>query len=124
MDSAEEQQQEGAITQAPPAVVVEEGNVDKAEKQEENKEQEVKEEGAPIEKAVSEGQVQVQGEGEAKGKGKEEGEKVAFTVAFKKQNFNVEFGLDRTIGELRQEIAKYVNTPRKKQRELMILYLG
>lgn len=35
-------------------------------------------------------------------------EKVNFTIVFKKQNFNVEFGLDRTIGDLRQEVARYV----------------
>lgn len=33
-------------------------------------------------------------------------EKISFTVAFKKQTYNVEFGLDQTLGELRQEIAK------------------
>jgi hypothetical protein len=37
---------------------------------------------------------------------KDEGEKVSFTIVFKKQTFNVEFGLDRTIGDLRQEVAK------------------
>ena len=36
----------------------------------------------------------------------DDGEKVAFTIAFKKQTFNVEFGLDRTIGDLRQEVAR------------------
>lgn len=33
-------------------------------------------------------------------------EKVNFTIVFKKQNFNVEFGLDRTVGDLRQEVAR------------------
>lgn len=39
-------------------------------------------------------------------KAEQDGEKVNFTLAFKKQTFNVEFGLDRTIGDLRQEVAR------------------
>jgi hypothetical protein len=36
----------------------------------------------------------------------DEGEKVSFTITFKKQIFNVEFGMDKTIGDLRQEVAR------------------
>ena len=37
-----------------------------------------------------------------------DGEKVAFLIMFKKQTFNVEFGMDRTIGDLRLEVARCV----------------
>lgn len=53
---------------------------------------------------------------------KDDGEKVSFTIAFKKQTFNVEFGLDRTIGDLRQEVARYVLQPSPQFFRHFILY--
>jgi len=48
-----------------------------------------------------------------------EGEKVAFTLAFKKQVFNVEFGLEQTIGDLRQEVAKLSGVPAALQKLML-----
>eukprot|EP00026_Physarum_polycephalum_P011743 Phypoly_transcript_11985.p1 GENE.Phypoly_transcript_11985~~Phypoly_transcript_11985.p1 ORF type:complete len:281 (+),score=47.10 Phypoly_transcript_11985:173-1015(+) len=50
---------------------------------------------------------------------KDEGEKVSFTIAFKKQTFNVEFGLDSTIGDLRQEVAKLSGVPAALQKLML-----
>jgi len=46
-------------------------------------------------------------------------EKVSFTIAFKKQTFPVEFGLDQTIGELRQEIARLTEVPAGLQKIML-----
>lgn len=46
-------------------------------------------------------------------------EKVNFSIVFKKQNFNVDFGLDRTIGDLRQEVARLSGVPAALQKLML-----
>jgi len=46
-------------------------------------------------------------------------EKVSFTVSFKKQVIPVEFGIDQTIGELRQEIARLTEVPAALQKLML-----
>lgn len=47
------------------------------------------------------------------------GERVTFTVAFKKQTFYLEFGMDNTISDLRQEIARLTEVPAALQKLML-----
>jgi len=48
-----------------------------------------------------------------------DGEKVSFILAFKKQTFNVDFGIDRTVGDLRQEVARLSGVPAALQKLML-----
>jgi len=46
-------------------------------------------------------------------------EKVSFTLVFKKQNFSVEFGMDSSVGDLRQEVARLSGVPAALQKLML-----
>jgi hypothetical protein len=50
---------------------------------------------------------------------KPDGERVSFSVTFKKQTFPIVFGLDQTVGDLRQELARLTEVPAALQKLML-----